>query len=106
MALVHMTEKNFESEALKSNVPVIVDFWADWCPPCKMLAPVFEELSSEYSGKLKFAKLNTDEASGIAQKYGVMSIPTLILFKGGKEAGRIVGAMPKQELKKRIDSLL
>ncbi len=106
MDLVHLTEENFDSEAMQSEIPVIVDFWATWCPPCKILAPVFEELAGEYEGKVKFAKLNTDEARNVAQKYSIMSIPTLIVFKGGKEIERMVGALPKEALKEKIDALL
>ncbi len=106
MDLVHLIEENFDSEAMQSEIPVIVDFWATWCPPCKILAPVFEELAGEYEGKVKFAKLNTDEARNVAQKYSIMSIPTLIVFKGGKEIERMVGALPKEALKEKIDALL
>ena len=106
MDLVHLTEENFDGEAMQSKIPVIVDFWATWCPPCKMLAPIFEELAAEYVGKVKFAKLDTDDARAIAQKYSIMSIPTLIVFKGGKEVERMVGALPKEALKEKIDALL
>ena len=106
MSLVHLTEENFESEVMQSDIPVIVDFWATWCPPCKMLAPIFEELAGGYEGKMKFAKLDTDEVRATAQKYGIMSIPTLIVFKGGKEVERMVGALPKEALKEKIDTLL
>ena len=91
---------------MQSEIPVIVDFWATWCPPCKILAPVFEELAGEYEGKVKFAKLDTDEVRAVAQKYSIMSIPTLIVFKGGKEIERMVGALPKEALKEKIDALL
>ncbi len=91
---------------MQSEIPVIVDFWATWCPPCKILAPVFEELAGEYEGKVKFAKLDTDEVRAVAQKYSIMSIPTLIVFKGGKEVERMVGALPKEALKEKIDALL
>ena len=106
MGLVHLTEGNFDGEVMQSEIPVIVDFWATWCPPCKMLAPVFEELAGEYEGKVKFAKLDTDEVRAVAQKYSIMSIPTLIVFKGGKEVERMVGALPKEALKEKIDALL
>ena len=106
MGLVHLTEENFDGEVMQSEIPVIVDFWATWCPPCKILAPVFEELAGEYEGKVKFAKLDTDEVRAVAQKYSIMSIPTLIVFKGGKEVERMVGALPKEALKEKIDALL
>ncbi len=106
MSLVHLTEENFDGEVMQSDIPMIVDFWATWCPPCKILAPVFEELAGEYEGKMKFAKLDTDEVRAVAQKYSIMSIPTLIVFKGGKEVERMVGALPKESLKEKIDALL
>ncbi|MCK4554988.1 MAG: thioredoxin [Candidatus Aenigmarchaeota archaeon] len=106
MGLVHLTDENFDGEVMQSEIPVIVDFWATWCPPCKMLAPVFEALAGEYEGKVKFAKLDTDEARAVAQKYSIMSIPTLIVFKSGKEVERMVGALPKEALKEKIDALL
>ena len=104
--MLNLNKENFEKEVTKSDIPVIVDFWAEWCGPCKMLGPVFEEVSKEYEGKLKFAKLNTEEQSDIASEHGVMSIPTMIIFKEGKEADRIVGAMPKDTLKAEIDKRL
>jgi len=106
MALVHLDDKNFEAEVMKSRTPVIVDFWASWCGPCRMLEPIFEETSEDYMGKLKFAKLSTEEQPQLSEKYDVMSIPTMIIFKDGREAGRIVGAMPKEHLKKEIDKIL
>jgi len=108
MAIIHLTCDNFEAEVLKSKTPVIVDFWANWCPPCRMMGPIFEELSNEkaYAGKLKFAKLDTEEASEIAGKYEIMSIPSFVLFKDGEEKTRIVGAMPKEDFKKQIDAAM
>jgi thioredoxin 1 len=104
--LFEVNEKNWREEVLESDIPVIVDFWAEWCPPCRMIAPVFEELSKEYKGKLKFAKLDTDKNQTIAVKYGVMSIPTLSIFHKGRPVERIVGAVPKDHLKSKIDSVL
>jgi len=108
MVLIHLTSDNFEAEVIKSKVPVIVDFWAEWCPPCKMMVPVFEELANDkaYAGKLKFAKLDTEEAPEIAGKYEVMSIPSFLIFRDGAEAARFVGAMPKEDFKKQIDAAL
>ena len=108
MAIVHITDENFEAEVLKSKVPVIVDFWAEWCPPCKMMVPIFEELATDkaYEGKLKFAKLDTEEAPDVAGKYDISSIPSFVLFKAGAEKARIVGAMPKEDFKKQIDAAM
>ena len=91
---------------MNSDLPVLVDFWADWCAPCKMIAPIVEELSQEYDGKLDFAKLDVDASPTTAMSYGVRSIPTLLIFKGGKPVDQIVGAVPKGVLKKKIDSAL
>src|SRR5262249_49375217 len=102
MPALHLTEKNFDEEVLKSKIPVMVDFWAEWCGPCRVIAPIVEELSGEYSGKLKIAKLNVDEAQDVAMKYSVMSIPTLIFFKGGKPVDQVVGAMSKDHLVTQI----
>ena len=101
---LNLTGENFESEVIKSQKPVLVDFWAEWCPPCLMVAPILEKLSEEYKDKVKICKLNVDEAPEVANRFGVSSIPTLILFKGGKEAGRQIGALPEETLKKWIDS--
>lgn len=101
-----VTEQTFEAEVLKSTTPVLVDFWAAWCGPCRMIAPIVEELAGEYEGRLKVTKLDVDENGGVAAKYSVMSIPTLGLFRGGELVERIVGYMPKEQLKKRIDAAL
>ncbi len=98
MAVVHLNKDNFEKEVLKSDKPVVVDYWASWCGPCRILGPTIEELSNEMD-KVKFAKLSTEEEPEIAQKFEVMSIPTIVLFKDGKEAERMIGALPKDVLK-------
>lgn len=100
------TQGNWNDEVAKSGTPVLVDFWAVWCGPCRMIAPIVEELAGEYEGQLKVGKLNVDENPDVAGKYGVMSIPTLMVFKNGEPAERIVGFMPKRELKQRVDRAL
>lgn len=106
MAVVHINEDNFEKEIQQSNIPVIVDFWAPWCGPCQMMGPVFEELSGEYEGKLKFAKLNTEDHPSLAGQFGIQGIPSLLVMKDGKEEGRIVGFAPKDLLKAKIDAAM
>ena len=95
---IDVTQENFEDEVLKSEVPVIVDFWADWCMPCKMIEPVLHEMAGEYEGRLKVGRLNVDEQGEIAAKYNIVSIPALLLFKGGGEVAQHVGAAPKDTL--------
>jgi len=97
-----VTAQNFDEEVLQSDIPALVDFWAEWCGPCRMIAPAVDAIAGEYSGKLKVFKLNVDNEATIASKYGVMSIPTLVLFKGGEVAEQIVGAMPKQKIVEKI----
>lgn len=104
--IMEATDQNFEAEILKSQTPVLVDFWAVWCGPCQMVAPIVEELANEYDGKIKVLKLNTDENPDIAGKYGIMSIPTLLFFKGGQPVEKVIGAVPKRILKEAIDKLL
>ena len=106
MVLVHINEENFESEVMKSNIPVLVDFWAPWCGPCQLMGPVFEELSEDYDGKLKFAKLNTEEQPQLAGLFGIQGIPSLLFVKDGKEVSRIVGFAPKEMLKQKIDDAM
>ena len=106
MSVKHVDDSNFDKEVSGSDTPVIMDFWAEWCGPCQMMGPVFEEISSDYEGKLKFVKVNTEEAPGIARRYAVQGIPSLIVVKGGEEVDRIVGFAPKEALKQKIDSVL
>jgi thioredoxin 1 len=103
MAL-QFTDANFQKEVLESNVPVLVDFYADWCGPCKMVAPIVAELAAEYEGIFKIGKINVDDSPETAQKYRVMSIPTLIIFKNGAAVETVVGAVPKKTLQDKLDS--
>jgi thioredoxin 1 len=100
------TDLNFDAEVLQSDLPVLVDFWATWCGPCKMVAPILEELAGEYSGKLKVAKVDVDQNPAIAGKYGIRSIPSLFLFKNGQVVEQIVGALPKPAIIKKIEGHL
>jgi thioredoxin 1 len=106
MSTVAVTDADFENEVLKSDTPVLVDFWAEWCPPCKAIAPALEELSTEFSGKVKIAKVNIEENPQIPTKYGVRSIPTLIVFKGGEMVSQNVGALSKPDLEKWLNDNL
>jgi len=106
MSLLHLTDASFKKEVLEADLPVLVDFWAPWCGPCKMIAPLLEELAKEYAQKMKIGKINIDEDTKIATHFGVMSIPTLIFFKKGKAIDQIAGALSKAELKKRIEENL
>ena len=101
--IVTLTQANFASEVLQSTNPILVDFWAEWCGPCKMLSPILDELASEYDGKVKIAKVNIDEHQGLATQYGIQSIPTLLLFQKGQVAEQIVGLRSKRDLKARFD---
>jgi thioredoxin 1 len=104
--VVAVSDSSFQQEVLQSETPVLIDFWAEWCGPCKAIAPVIEELAGEYGGKLKVVKMNVDENPDTPARYGVRGIPNLILFKGGTVAQQIVGAAPKPQLVKAIDSVL
>ena len=99
-------DDNFESEVLKSNTPVLIDFWAPWCGPCRMIAPITEKLALEYEGKVKFCKLNVDENQQMAMKYQVMSIPLLLLFKDGEQVDSILGAVPETIIRFKVEALL
>ena len=105
-SLVHVTDKSWDSEVLKSELPVFVDFWAEWCGPCRMVGPAIEQLAQTMKGKVKFAKLNVDENREIAAKYGIQSIPSLILFRDGNEIARTIGAAPKETYQKFIEQSL
>ncbi len=98
MSAVHVTLNNFRDEVLQSELPVLVDFWADWCAPCMMLAPIIEEISDELDGRVNVCKINVDQAQDLAAAYGVMSIPTLMIFSKGKEVERTVGYMSKEDV--------
>lgn len=106
MAVLEITDKNFESEVIKSNVPVLVDFWAEWCGPCKAIGPIVDQISNELEGKLKVGKVNVDDAQDLAAKFNVMSIPTLLIFKDGEQIEQIVGAMSKDVLLEKINAKL
>ena len=106
MSVTDVKESEFKDAVLDSNVPVLVDFWAPWCGPCRMVAPVVEEIADQYDGKVKVVKLNTDENPKIASQYGIRSIPTLIIFKGGEKVDMVVGAVPKTTLANTLEKYI
>ena len=106
MSEIQLTDDGFDKDVVQSLEPVLVDFWAPWCGPCRMLAPIIEELAKEYSGKIKVGKINTDEQPNSASRFKISAIPTLLFFKGGKVVEQLVGVHSKAEIKKTLDSLL
>ena len=105
-AIIEISDSNFESEVVNSDVPVLVDFWAPWCGPCRAIAPMVEEISESYAGKIKVGKMNVDENQSTTMKFGIRSIPTLIMFKGGEAVDQIIGAVPKGEIEKVVEKSL
>ena len=104
--VLELTQQNFEAEVLRSKVPVVVDFWAEWCGPCRALAPIFEKLSKEFDGKIKFAKLNVENEGILAGEFSIRGIPTQIIFYNGNETERIVGLLPESEIRRKLDKFL
>ena len=102
----HATDADFKEKVEESNIPVVIDFWASWCMPCKMFGPIFEEVSKGYEGKVKFVKVSTEEAMQTANKFNIMSIPTVVFLKEGKEVDRVSGMMSKEKLKEAVDKLI
>ena len=106
LAALEVTDDTFSNEVLNSELPVLVDFWAEWCGPCKMVSPIVEELSNDYNGKVKVTKLDVDSNPQTATNYGIRGIPTLLMFKDGSAVDQIVGAVPKQDIAKRLDKII
>jgi thioredoxin 1 len=103
---VKFTDDNFDNEVINSDLPVLVDFWAEWCGPCRMIGPIVKEMAAEYEGKAKIGKVNVDENPDVTQKFGIRSIPSLLIFKNGEVVDQVVGAVPKTQLKKQLDAQL
>jgi thioredoxin 1 len=103
--IVELNDANFESEVINSDIPVLVDFWAEWCMPCRMLAPTIDQLAEEYEGRVKVGKVNTDESRNVSVEYGITAIPTVILFKGGAVERKFVGLAPKDQFKAALDAV-
>lgn len=106
MSVANLTDSSFQQEVLQSDIPVLVDFWAEWCQPCKLVRPLVHELAEEYQGKIKFAEMDVDANPQVPGSYGIMSIPTILIFKGGKPVSSIIGAQPKETFKSNLDSAL
>ena len=104
--LIEFTDDNFDAEVLKSDIPVLVDFWAEWCGPCKMIGPIVEEIAGDYAGKVKVGKVNVDFNNQVAMQYGIRGIPALLVFKGGAVANQIVGAVPKNNITEILDEVI
>jgi len=104
--IISLSEQSWKDEVTNSELPVVVDFWAEWCAPCRMMAPLLEETSKEYEGKIKVGKLNVDENSAVAGEYHIMGIPTLLFFRGGKLIDKLVGVVPKKALQEKIETML
>jgi thioredoxin 1 len=104
-SIINLTEKNFKQEVIESSLPVLVDFWAEWCNPCKMVAPIIDDLAGEYDGKIKFGKVNVEESQQLASEYGIRGIPTILLFKDGQITDQIVGLRSKRDFKSMLDQV-
>lgn len=102
MSIINLNSENFEEEALKSNIPVLIDFWASWCGPCRMMSPVIDEIANSMDTSIKVCKVNVDENQELAERYGIMTIPTFLIIKEGKEVGRTIGVQPKEDILKLI----